>query len=120
MANKKKTDEKKDTKGSGVLKFAAALVGVAAIGHYLYSEKGKAKQKKLKAWTLKAKADVLEQFEKRKEITEDQYHEIVDKVTDKYGKLKTVGGEEAGKLNKELKRHWGQIKKSIQEDSKKK
>jgi gas vesicle protein len=111
---KNKINENKSSLG-----IAAALVGAAATGFYLYGPKGHEHRKQIKAWTLKAKAEVLEQFEKKKEITQEQYDEIVDRVTSKYGKLKTVGNEESEKLNKELKRHWTKIKKSAQEDTKK-
>lgn len=121
--NENKTTEKKAKKtsktGAG-LGLAATLVGAVAAGFYLYGPKGKENRVKIKAWSLKAKADVLEQFEKKKEITEEQYKEIVDKVTTKYGKLKTVGEEEATKLNKELKRHWKAIHQGVQESSSKK
>lgn len=115
MAQKKT----KETSGSG-LKFAAALIGAAAIGHYLYGPQSEKNRKKIKAWTIKAKGEVLEQFEKHKELTEEQYHGIVESVTKKYGKLKTVGEVEATKLGKELKKHWKEIKKSAEEDSSKK
>lgn len=118
MATKKKSDDsKKDGVGLGL---AATLVGAVAAGFYLYGPKGKENRVKIKAWTLKAKAEVLEQFEKRREITEEQYAEIVDKITTKYGKLKTVGEEESAKLNQELKKHWKAIHKSVKDTPAKK
>ncbi len=109
----------KDKKGSG-LGTAATLVAAAAAGFFLYGPKGKENRVKLKAWTLKAKADVLEQFEKCQEVTDEKYEHIVDRVTTKYAKLKTVGEEEAAKLNRELKRHWNAIKRAAMEDAAKK
>ena len=113
--NKKKGASKKTG-----LTLAAALVGAVATGLYLYGPKGKEHRKHVKAWTVKAKGEVLEQFEKKKDVTEEQYQEIVDKVTTKYGKLKSVGEQEAEKLNKELKRHWKEIKKAAKEEEEKK
>jgi len=103
---------KKVKKGSGGGKLVAALVGAAAAGYYLYGPKGAANRQKVKAWSLKAKAEVLEKLEKAKDVSDKSYAETVDKVTAKYAKLKTVGDAEASKLNRELKRHWGAIKKS--------
>ena len=104
---------KKQESGVGAgLGLAASVVGSAAAGFFLYGPKGKENRVKLKAWTLKAKGEVLEHFEKAKEVTDETYNETVDKVTTKYGKLKAVGEEEAMKLNKELKRHWKEIKKA--------
>lgn len=117
MAKKKKTNQKES---SGAMKFAAGLVGALAVGYYLYSPKGKEHRQKVKAWTVKAKGEVLEQFEKKKELTEEQYRETIDKVTAKYAKLKSVGQAEAEKLNKELKKHWKEIKKGIEAQPSKK
>jgi len=111
MATKKKTSKKK----SSGLGFAAALIGAAAAGYFLYGPKGTENRAKVKAWTLRAKADVLERFEKAKEVSEESYAETVDKVTAKYAKMKNVGKEEADKLNKELKLHWKAIKRSAEE-----
>jgi len=107
-------------KGGSKLKLAATLVGAVAAGFFLYGPKGKENRVKVKAWTLKAKGEVLEQFEKRKEVSEEEYQKIVDKVTAKYGKLKTVGDAEAQKLNRELKRHWRAIKRAAEEKPSKK
>lgn len=115
----KKSGAAKNESGAG-LGLAAALVGAVAAGFYLYGPKGAENRIKVKAWTLKAKAEVLEHFEKAKEVTDDSYAETVDKVTSKYAKLKNVGEEEATKLNTELKRHWKAVKKAAQEQPKKK
>ncbi len=107
-------EKKSDTKGGSGLGLAAALVGAAAAGYFLYGPKASENKVKVKAWALKAKAEILEQFEKKCDVSEDQYKEIVDKVTAKYSKLKTVGEEEAGKLNRELKKHWKAIKTTVE------
>lgn len=106
--------KKEDTKSSG-LGLAATLIGAAAAGFYLYGPKGAENRKKIRGWTLRAKGEVLEKIEKAKEVSDDSYVEIVDKVTAKYAKLKDVGEDEAAKLNKELKRHWKSIKKAAAE-----
>jgi hypothetical protein len=103
--------KKQETSVGAGLGIAAAVIGAVATGFYLYGPKGAENRVKVKAWTLKAKAEVLEQFEKAKEVTDESYAEIVDKVTAKYAKAKTVGEDEAGKLNAELKKHWKSIKK---------
>ncbi len=114
MAEKKQKEEK-----AGGLGFAAALVAAAAAGMYLYGKNGTERRQKIQAWSLKAKADVLEQFEKRKEVGKAQYEEVIDKVTAKYARLKNVGDEEATKLNKELKKHWKAISDAAQVEPKK-
>jgi len=108
----------KKAKKGGAGKLAATLIGAAATGYYFYGPKGAQNRQKAKAWSLKAKAEVLEQFEKAKDVTDKSYAEAVDKVTAKYAKMKAVGKTEATKLNKELKGHWGAIKKSAEKESK--
>lgn len=104
--------KKKEETGVGAgLGMAAAVVGAAAAGFFLYGPKGHENRVKIQAWTLKAKAEVLEHFEKAKEVTDESYSEVVDKVTAKYAKAKHIGEEEAAKLNTELKKHWKSIKK---------
>jgi uncharacterized protein HemX len=123
MTEKKKTtSNKQDTKSTtgAKLGLAASVVGAIAAGYYLYGPKGAQNRQKVQAWTLKAKAEVLERFEKAKEVTEETYTDTVDKVTAKYAKMKNIGEEEAKKLNAELKRHWKSIKKAAEEKPSKK
>ncbi len=120
MATKKtvKKTTKKKCGGKKKVALAASLVGALAAGYYLYGPNAEKSKKKIKGWTLRAKGEVLERFEKKKEVSEEQYKEIVDKITNKYAKLKTVGEKEAAKLNRELKRHWKAIKAELSEDKK--
>ncbi len=110
-----------EKKGSGgLLGVAAAAVGAAAAGFFLYGPKGAENRQKIRGWTLKAKGEVLEKLEDAKDLSDESYDAIVDTVTARYAKLKKVGEEEAGKLNKELKKHWKSIKKMASEQSTKK
>lgn len=107
MAKKKQT--KKEGSGFGKYVLGAAIVGAAATGLFLYGERGKENRQKMKAWTIKAKADVLSEFEKMKEVSEESYVKAIDKVMKRYEKVSDVGEKEAGKLARELKRHWKEI-----------
>lgn len=115
MANKKAGADKKE--GMGVA--GALVVGVAAAaiagGYYLFGAKNaKQNRKKIEAWAVKAKGEVLEKLEKAKELSQDEYDKIVDAVSDKYSKLKDIGEEKANGLRKELKSHWKDIKKEVE------
>ncbi len=101
----------KKNESGGLLGVAAAAVGAAAAGFFLYGPKGAENRQKIRGWTLKAKGEVLEKLEDAKDISDESYDAIVDAVTARYAKLKKVGEEEADKLNKELKKHWKSIKK---------
>ncbi len=91
---------------------AGLAVAAAAGAAWLYGTKDGAKQrKKLEAWMLKAKGEVMEKIEKMKDVTEDEYKEVIDKVLLKYKKLKSVSTPKVVQLEKDLKKHWKNIEK---------
>lgn len=100
-------------KAGVVVGLAALAVAGAAGAYFLYGKGGAKNRKKVKAWSLKAKADILEKLEKSKVVTEENYHMIVDGALSKYAKVKGVAPEELAALSKELKTHWKSIKKEI-------
>lgn len=102
--------------GAGV----AALAAFAAAGFFLYGKDGAKNRKKVRGWMLKAKGEVLEGVEKLKDVTEEQYTMIVDKVGAKYKTVKNIDPEEVEVMMKELRGHWKNIKKSISPAPKKK
>ncbi|MFT5280987.1 MAG: hypothetical protein ACI9AR_000434 [Flavobacteriaceae bacterium] len=116
----KKVSAKKD-KSKEVVKgiaLGAGLVTLAAAGYFLLGPKGKENRKKVRGWTLKAKGEVLEKFEKLEEVSEDKYHEIVDGVIAKYKKAKHVAQDELGKFEKEIRSYWKSISKEIKAKTK--
>lgn len=111
MAKKKTT--KKSSKTEEVLAIGAVTAAVAGLFFLYGSEAGAKRRKKVKGWTLKAKGEVMEKLEKTKDVSEDKYHDIVDKVMAKYAKLKHVNDEEVEPMIKEFKTHWKRIKKEL-------
>lgn len=105
MATKKKQDS-----GSGFGGLALAAAAAAGI-YFLYGSKDAQKNRKaVKGWALKLKGEVLEKIEAVKgELTEENYHKIVDSVAAKYKDRK----EEVEDLKKDLKSHWKSIKKHV-------
>lgn len=107
---KKSSGMKKAVVGAGILGLAAA--GIAG-AYFLYGKDGAKNRKKIKSWGLKAKGEVLEKLEKAKGLTEANYHDIIDIVSTKYGKVKGVAPEEIQAFAKDLKKHWKNIKKGV-------
>lgn len=96
------------------LAFLGALVAAAAGAYYVASNKGAKKQvKKIKGWALKVKGDVLSKLEQMKDVDEDLYHKVVDAVMSKYKNIKSIDTTELASVSKELKSHWGNIKKEL-------
>ena len=92
----------------------AALAATAAGVYYLYgSSKGKARRAKISSWALRAKAEVMDEIEQLKEVNEETYHAVVDKVMQKYEAIKDIDKADVVILGKRLKSHWKDIKKDI-------
>ena len=103
----------KDKKDENGLLIKAGIATAAAAGYFLFGPKGKDNRKKIKAWTLKAKGEVLEKIERLEAISDEKYHDIVDKVSEKYSKKKDIAEDELEKFTKELKTYWKKIKTDV-------
>jgi len=115
MATKKKVATPKITKeqavGIGVGLTAAAVAAAGA--YFLYGSKNAAKNRKaVKSWTLKAKAEVLEKIEQAKEMSQDEYEELIDTVTTAYAGVKDASKSDLSTFKKEMKEHWLSIAKT--------
>jgi hypothetical protein len=116
MATKKTTPKKatlSDTQkiGLGVGLTAAA---VAAAGtFFLYGSKGASKNRKaVKSWALKAKAEVLERLEQAKEMSADEYMQLIDTVGGAYAQVKDASKGDIAGFKKEMKEYWNKIEKT--------
>jgi len=93
-----------------------AIAAAAAAGTYfLYGSKDANKNRKIvKGWALKAKGEVVEKIEQIKgEVTEENYHKIVDGVMTKYRKVKTDHQDDIDSLVKDMKGYWKNIKNHV-------
>jgi gas vesicle protein len=119
MAAKKSGSKKSHDKlGSGLM-IGAGLAAAATAGYLLFGPKGKENRKKIKAWTVKAKGEILEKMEKMEHIGHDKYEEIVDKVAAKYAKMKDIDQADIEKFVKEAKKHWKSVEKDLKPKVKK-
>lgn len=92
----------------------AALAAAAAGTYFLYGSKNAAKNRKqVKAWTLKAKGEVLEQLETLKAVDEEIYRRIVKEVAARYKTLKKLDAADVLEFANELNSHWKEIAKKI-------
>ena len=97
--------------GLGVGLTAAA---VAAAGtFFLYGSKGASKNRKaVKSWVLKAKAEVLEKLEQAKEMSKEEYEQLIDVVGGVYTELKHASKIDISGFKKEMKDYWNKIEKT--------
>ena len=108
---KSKTDITTNQKiGMGVGLTAAAVAAAGA--YFLYGSDSAAKNRKaVKSWTLKAKAEVLERLEDAKEMTADEYEELIATVAGTYSGVKGASKKELKEFASEMQDHWKQIEK---------
>jgi len=104
---------KKSLVGLGIGAVLTAAAATLAGSYFVYGKDAKKNRKNIKSWALKAKAEVLEQLEKAKEISEPVYNQAIDKVSKKYSALKNIDKKDVETLVKELKTHWKEIKKEV-------
>lgn len=105
-------------KQTGSLGKTLGLAGLAVAGlagaYFLYGKNGAKNRKTIKAWSLRAKADVIEKLEKAKEVSEETFHSVVDEISSKYGsKVKDISPEDIAAFSKDLKKHWKDIKSTL-------
>ena len=106
-----KARDKKCYAGIGI----AILAATAAAGYFLYGTKQGAKNmKKIKGWMLKAKGEVLEKIEKLKDISEEEYNNVIDIVSAKYSKIKSIDEKDVQNMMNDLRKHWKNIQKHIE------
>ncbi len=106
---------KKESSNIGA-KLGLAGIAVAGIAgaYFLYGKNGTKNRKAIKAWTLRAKADVIEKLEKAKEVGQDTFESVVDEISSKYGaKMKDISTEDVAAFAKDLKKHWKDIKSEL-------
>jgi hypothetical protein len=104
MQKKSKPAEK-----TSIVKMAvvgATLAGLAATAYFFFGPKGKKNRQHTKAWAIKMKGEVVEKFEKAREITEPVYQEIIDTVAKEYKNSKKASQAEIDELANDLKKHW--------------
>lgn len=91
-----------------------ALAAAAAGAYYLYGADDAIKRRRrLKAWMLRMKADVMEEIENLKDLNQEAYIAMIDKISDKYKRLKNADPEEIAALAKKMQSHWKMIQKDI-------
>lgn len=96
--------------GIGVALSAAAVAAAGA--YFLYGSPSAAKnRKKVKAWTLKAKGEVLEAMEKASKMTAEEYQDLVSGIAAGYSKMQSVSKSDVNEFKKEMMANWQKVAK---------
>ncbi|MBU4129132.1 YtxH domain-containing protein [Patescibacteria group bacterium] len=112
--------EEKKTKMNSVKKIiTAGILGIVAgaiAGVLLTPKAGKALRKDLKKVYLKISQEVVKDAKKMKNLTQEGYEELVDKISDVYRKAKKVKDEDLEEIVKDLKKRWSEIAKKLKKE----
>lgn len=97
--------------GVGASLTAAAVAAAGA--YFLYGSKNAAKnRKKMAGWVEDAKKEVMKGLEKAKTMTEEEYKDLVEKVSRAHGELSKISKADLVKFQKEMKDGWKVIAKN--------
>ena len=108
---KKQSQEKKIGTAVAV---GAGIAALSAAAYVLFGPEGKKNRKAIRGWSVKMKGEVIEMLESAKDITEPVYHDIIEKVSQKYAKLKNIDEAELALVVADLRKQW----KHMMRDSK--
>lgn len=109
---KKIQNKKKGVKTGTIVGVGAGVVALGAAAYLLFGPNGAKNRKAIRGWAVKMKGEIIEEFEKAKELTEPVYNNIVDKAQARYSKFNNVDKKELELLVKDIKKHWKAIKKN--------
>jgi hypothetical protein len=113
---KKKTTKKtavSDAQKLGIGVGLTAAAVAAAGAYFLYgADDAKKTRKKVKSGILRAKAEVLEALENAQEITEDEFHDLIDGVVKSYGKVQSLSKKDLKDFKEEMSGNWGELVQS--------
>ncbi len=115
MATKKKTSKALSTGQKVGIGVGLTTAAVAAAGAYFLagSPSAKKNRKVVKGWMLKAKGEVLEALEDAKQMTEEEFSDVVASVTGAYESMSHVSKKDVKEFKEEMAHHWQKLAKSM-------
>lgn len=110
MAKKKKKIEVTNAQKLGIGVGLTTAAVAAAGAYFLYgSKEAPENRKKVKSGILRAKAEVLETLENAQEITEEEFHDLVNSVVDTYSSVKSLSKKDLSEFKKEMTENWQEL-----------
>ncbi len=94
--------------------FKGALTGVAvgtALGVLFAPKSGKETREDIKKAYDSVSRDIVDKVSKLKDVTEEKYHEIVDKAVAEYRKIEEMTQDQADELTNLLRSRWENTEK---------
>jgi hypothetical protein len=106
-----KTNGGKKDGASKAAKVALVSAGIIAAGAAAYYLSDKKRRAKAKDWMVKMKDEAVKKFSTMGDMTKETYHQAIDKIAEKYQKVRDASPAEIAAMAAEMKRHWSNISK---------
>ena len=97
-----------------------SIATATAAAYLLFGPDAKKNRKIVRGWAVKMKGEIIEKFEKTKDLTESAYHNIIDQVSAKYAKVQGVDTLEIETIAKDARKHWKTIVGGVKKNAVKK
>ncbi|MBY0310297.1 hemolysin XhlA family protein [Patescibacteria group bacterium] len=111
---KKKIDSMSTSEKVGIGAGITAAAVAAAGAYFLYGSKDAQKnRKKVAGWAEDAKKEVLKGIEKAKNMTEEDYKELIEKAARAQAEIKKISKADLANFQKEMKAGWKVIAKNV-------
>lgn len=104
--------KKKNHLGLEVALGTTALATAAAT-YYFFGKDGAKHRNKATTWAHKAKKDVVQELQKLKNVSEQNYKTTVKKVITKYKKFEKENPKEFAMISTQLQSQWKNIQKHL-------
>lgn len=102
--------------GKSVLPFVVGIAATVLVGGYvLFGPEGRRNRRNVDRYIKRAKYQILDKMEHLEDVTEDQYHKIVDEVMAKYGSVKEIGGDKWQLVSDRFKDRWNEMREAARE-----
>ncbi len=99
--------------GTSILSFLAGAAAVIAVGgYYLFGPKGEQHRMEVDRWVRKARRDILSKMGDIQDITEDQYHRIVDDTVEKYAGMRDLSISHVERVKANFKARWNEMREA--------
>ena len=95
------------------VKIGAGIAAATAAAYLLFGPEKKKNREKVRGWAVKMKGEIIEKFEKAKEITEPVYNQIIDQVYKEYSRIKNIDQAELDAIVADIRKHWKAISKPV-------
>jgi gas vesicle protein len=101
--------------------FLAGAITAAAVGGYMLfgSKKSKRNREMVEDWIEGAKDELWSEIENIKDITRDKFDEVMERIIDKYSKMKEdwkdSKNKNVKKLRQELESVWDEVEEERQQ-----